>query len=137
MKNRKKRVRFIVLTALIVLAAAAVLFLFGRSRGNVPQGSGVVDPNAVSRAGDNDIFASIGENAWFYFDGHLVKYYDPALKKSFVLCSRSNCLHTGKNCEAWFGNDVFGESAIAGVVAEGNYVYVLAGQLSDHKDRSV
>ncbi|MBO4862034.1 MAG: hypothetical protein J5535_03950 [Firmicutes bacterium] len=136
MKNRKKRVKIIIPAVIIVLAAAALLFFLGRPGGTVPQGSGVVDPNAVSRAGDSDSFASIGENAWFYYDGHLVKYYDPALKKSFVLCSRSNCLHTGKNCEAWFGNDVFGESAIAGVAAEGNYVYVMStGETEGSFDR--
>lgn len=135
----KKKVLFIII-ALIILVAAAALFLFGRPGGTVPQGSGAVDPNAVSRAGDNDTYATIGENAWFYYDGHLVKYYDPTLKKSFALCSRSNCLHIGKNCEAWFGDDVFGESAIAGVVAEGNYVYVMSTGETDgsfNRDRPV
>ena len=136
MNNGNLKRIVIVISVLMVLAFSVIMLLFIQSVGSVPYGSGVVDPNAVSKAGDNDSYAAIGENAWFYYDGHLVKYYDPTLKKSFVLCSRSNCLHTGRNCDAWFGNDAFGESAIVGVAAEDNYVYVLStGETEGSFDR--
>ena len=135
MKDGKNTPVIIVIALLMILALVAII-LFGKSDGSSPNGSGVVDPNTLTKAGYNDYYAAIGEAAWFYYDGHLVKYYDPALKKSFVLCSRSNCLHNDKNCEAWFGNDVFGESAIAGVAAEGNYVYVMStGETDGSFDR--
>ena len=140
MKKKRITVLILILFAVITLSAATILFLFGRQSGNIPKGSGIVDPNAVSKAGDDDSFAAIGEDAWFYFDSHLIKYYDPYKKKSFILCSRSNCLHVNKECDAWFGNDDDGGSAIVGVAAEGNYVYVMSSGEMDRffdKDRPV
>jgi hypothetical protein len=132
-KHRNNKFIFVAVIIIIVLIFTILLLLLKRPHGSVPQEGGTIDPNAVYQAGDDIFRAAISESAWFYYDGHLIKYYDPALKKSFVLCARSNCRHNSKECDAWFGNDDDGESAIVGVATEGGYVYVLS---SGETDRS-
>ncbi len=108
----------------IVLGCMA---LFGKSGGGTALDlSGLeYDPEQVIVGSENVSSPSEGTAGYFFEDGKLLRFYDFETEKTYILCGKANCMHTGEGCAAYvpgYTVDLLGGTA-KGVAQVGEYVY--------------
>lgn len=101
----------------ILLCLSALVLITGcRQSVSADWNAGAADADfAAAQALSQDV--SVHEKGVFFLDGGLLNYYDYESDQSFVLCSKPNCTHAGKDCVAHAGSDA------RGFAMYGDYAY--------------
>ena len=116
------------MTAAALVLALACALLTGCSSGKSISEAGLQpmplsDTDVVLGAGPEFIASSdpgVTDSGVLYLNGGMMRYYDFATKKAYVLCDRPNCRHTGKDCPALYKRD-----GATGLAQVGDYLYVV------------